>query len=196
MRTLIIMTSLITLLPLSLAQTHAEFTPKPQKTAAAKYLGLDMVEIVGGTGEETDHGRIALHWDLKTFRLFGKRFETSVAGSYAVYDLAERNSSGTTQLRDLGLTPNLLYRFGKSSWGIRPFVEGGIGFHYLTEKDIAKKDFSTHFQFGDHFSVGLEFGKRLSYRINYQFQHLSNGGIDSPNPGINFHLLSFGAQFR
>lgn len=177
------------------AQDYSDFTI-PKKTAAARYLGLDMVEFVGGSGEDTDHGRLALHWKLKDYTLFGKKLETSLAASYALYDLADLNSRGTGKLRDLGLTPTVLYRFHESHWGLRPFMEAGIGFHYLTEKDISLKDFSTHFQFGDHISVGVEFGRKLDYRINYQFQHLSNGGIESPNPGINFHLLSFGARFK
>jgi len=173
-------------------QTYVE----TQKTAASRYIGLDMVELVGGTGENTDHGRLALHWKVGDYRFFRNDLTLSLAGSYAIYDLSSNNKNGEHKLRDVGLTPTAFYRFRKGFLGLRPFMEAGIGFHYLTSKEVSEKDFSTHFQFGDHFSFGVEFGKRFDYRINYQFQHLSNGGIDSPNPGINFHLISFGARLH
>jgi len=178
------------------AQDPSSFQIHEPKTGLAKYLGLDMVELVGGTGEHTDHGRLALHWNVGTYEFLKKPFKLSLAGSYAIYELAAKNSRGAARLRDAGLTPTLLYHFGQRRWRLRPFLEAGIGFHYLTEKDITEKTFSTHFQFGDHISLGLEFGQRFDYRINYQFQHLSNAGIDDPNPGINFHLISFGARLR
>lgn len=178
------------------AQTTHVFETSAPKTAAARYMGLDMVELVGGTGESTDHGRLAMHWNLGSYRLFKKDFKLTLAGSYAFYGLAGENSSGSSELKDIGLTPTVLYNFKRGIFGLKPFIEGGIGFHYLTETDITLKDLSTHFQFGDHISIGVEFGKRLDYRVNYLFQHFSNGGIEAPNPGINFHMLSFGARLR
>ena len=35
----------------------------------------------------------------------------------------------------------------------------------------------------------LQFGSHQQYEAGYRFQHISNGGIKEPNPGINFHQL-------
>jgi lipid A 3-O-deacylase len=37
--------------------------------------------------------------------------------------------------------------------------------------------------------VGVQFGSRQQYLAGYRFQHISNGGIKEPNPGINFSQL-------
>jgi hypothetical protein len=47
----------------------------------------------------------------------------------------------------------------------------------------------TAFQFADMAGVGMQFGSHQQYQAGYRFQHISNGGIKEPNPGINFHQL-------
>jgi hypothetical protein len=47
----------------------------------------------------------------------------------------------------------------------------------------------TAFQFANMAGVGVQFGGRQQYQAGYRFQHVSNGGIKEPNPGINFHQL-------
>jgi lipid A 3-O-deacylase len=37
--------------------------------------------------------------------------------------------------------------------------------------------------------VGMRLGNRQQYLACYRFQHISNGGINEPNPGINFSQL-------
>lgn len=88
---------------------------------------------------------------------------------------------------DLGLTP--VFRYQRSGGGWQPYLEGAIGFHLLTELEVSsERRFSTNFQFGDHLAVGVQDGRNdWSLRL----QHLSNGGISRPNPGINFLLLRY-----
>lgn len=76
--------------------------------------------------------------------------------------------------------------------GIYLFVDGAIGLYLLSESTLGDKRFSTAFQFGDHLGMGLIVG---SLEMGYRFEHLSNGGINSPNPGINFHLFRIGYRF-
>jgi hypothetical protein len=45
------------------------------------------------------------------------------------------------------------------------------------------------FQFADMVGVGMIFGAQQNYQAGFRFQHLSNGGIKEPNPGINFSQL-------
>ena len=162
------------------------------------WTGINNLEFVGGYGEQTDNFRLAAHWYLFT-RTF-HRWETSfsLGANYSVFDGEPGDDrqvhDDSLEMRDIGLTPTATLYFRSKFLGFKPFVEVGIGLHYLTGKQFATKDFSTHFQFGDHIGFGIRFGEDLNYRLTYQFQHLSNGGIEDPNPGINFHLLSLGVK--
>ena len=51
--------------------------------------------------------------------------------------------------------------------------------------------FSTKFQFGDHIGVGARFGAANRHDLGLRLQHVSNGGIKNPNPGINLLLLRY-----
>jgi lipid A 3-O-deacylase len=42
---------------------------------------------------------------------------------------------------------------------------------------------------------GLGFGDKGQYEISYRLQHISNGGIKTPNQGMNLHLLRLGYSF-
>lgn len=83
---------------------------------------------------------------------------------------------------DLGLTP--VFRIERDSL----YVEAAIGFHLVSRRISAARVFSTAFQFGDQLGVGIRFG---NYDFGMRLQHISNGGIRRPNPGINFLLVRF-----
>lgn len=153
-------------------------------------------EFVGGYGEKTDNFRLVMHWHMfsKTWRKYEVDF--SLAANYSMFDGEENAEGDTVDMRDIGLTPTITVYHQKAWHGFRPYVEAGIGFHYLTDKHFSTKDFSTNFQFGDHIGLGVQFGRQNNLRLAYQFQHLSNAGIGNPNPGINFHLVNFGVRFK
>jgi len=50
-------------------------------------------------------------------------------------------------------------------------------------------NYATAFQFTPMAGVGVQIGSHQQYQVGYRFQHISNGGIKEPNPGINFHQL-------
>lgn len=89
-------------------------------------------------------------------------------------------TGGHGRVYDLAFTP--VARWGRSAW-----LEAGVGAHVLSDLDVGTgSDFSTRFQFGDHVGAGLRLG---DYDVVLRFQHLSNGGLRDPNPGINFLIL-------
>ncbi|MBN3805501.1 acyloxyacyl hydrolase [Paraburkholderia sp. Ac-20336] len=89
---------------------------------------------------------------------------------------------------EVGVTP--VIRFIKMSGPVRPFVEVGAGVRLLTSPRISSDlTLSSAFQFADMAGVGLQFGTHQQYVAGYRFQHISNGGIKEPNPGINFSQL-------
>ena len=164
---------------------------------ASSAMAVDGVSIEGGTtaGDDpnTEMWRVGAQWDWK------KRWFQSDSGWFlggywdtSVGHWNSRDDSGS-DIYDFGVTP--VFRYQKEGYG--PYVEAAIGFHYLSNTDINRtRRFSTHFQFGDHIGVGYRFGKDGAYDIAYRLQHLSNGGIDEPNPGINFHQIRFQYHFQ
>lgn len=66
------------------------------------------------------------------------------------------------------------------------YLEAAIGVHLVTTHISAHRTFSTSLQFGEHVGAGFRFGPEKRYDFGMRIQHLSNGGVRSPNPGINF----------
>ena len=89
--------------------------------------------------------------------------------------------SDTGTMHDLSVTPVLRWAPGDRGW----YAEGAIGLHLLSDSHISSDvDFSTRFQFGDHLGAGYRWDN--GYDLSLRVQHISNGGMRNPNPGINF----------
>ncbi|HZE60570.1 MAG TPA: acyloxyacyl hydrolase [Burkholderiales bacterium] len=136
---------------------------------------FDSISAEAGHGTRgVDMWRLGLQWKQEPAWLAGHR-------TWSLYwDTAIGAWEGDTgSLTEGILTPT--FRYGHEHG---PYLDGGIGFHVLSETRISSTvEFSTRFQFGDHVGAGYRFGRHdLSMRI----QHLSNAGIKNPNPGINF----------
>ena len=105
-----------------------------------------------------------------------------------------RAQSGRRGFTQVALVPLLRLRFdaGRSPW----FAEAGIGIsamdqHFATQT----KRFSTTFNFVDVIGIGRSFGAAGAQELGLRLQHVSNGGIRSPNPGKNFVQLRYAAAF-
>lgn len=162
-------------------------------TLASPAYAIDGMSIEGGRGEGTDRFRVGVQWDWNKRWLQGKDWHV---GGY--WDLAagywhhSAPPGFNEDLSEISLTPVLRLQ-GNDKRG--PYVEGGLGFHLLSETSIGDKRLSTSFQFGSHIGAGLRFGAKGQYDFGYRFQHLSNAGIKRPNPGINFHQVRFQYHF-
>ncbi len=96
-------------------------------------------------------------------------------------------------LIDFGLTPVFRLQASDSSG---PYLEAAIGFHLLSDLSVTRtRIFGSSFQFGDHLGAGWRLGDRGRYDLSVRIQHLSNGGLKKPNPGINFALLRLAYHF-
>ena len=134
---------------------------------------LDSVSVeLGRGGDDVNLLRAGAQWQWKN----GWGYWEASAGAWT----SDRNT-----VYDLGMTP--VFRIGRA-W----YAEAAIGVHFLSSNAIeARRDFATHFQFGDHIGVGY---RARTYDIGLRLQHLSNGGIENPNPGINFLILRVARQ--
>jgi hypothetical protein len=176
-----------------------------RKTVAAAALALsapahavDGASAEIGFGNEgTETARVGLQWKWER-RWFAER--SWVLGGY--WDLQLGRWAGPLRpgrrhqsVWDLGITPVFRLERGTRT-RVWPFFEAAIGFHLLSEVRInAERNFSTSFQFGDHIAAGVRFGDQNRYEMALRLQHLSNGGIASPNPGINFLQLRLAAHY-
>jgi hypothetical protein len=124
--------------------------------------GVDGISVEVGHGDDnTVLFRLAGYWDL----------------SAGVWDNPDHSTA------DLGFTP--VFRIERRSI----YVEAAIGVHLVTTHISAARTFSTALQFGDHVGVGFYFGPGQRYDLSFRLQHLSNGHLETPNPGINFWMV-------
>lgn len=114
----------------------------------------------------------------------------------AYWDVQAGRWTGQNGVTDIGVTPvfRLERSFGPDWW---PYLEAAIGFHSVSDIRInSRRIFSTRFQYGDHIGAGLRFGERRQFDVGVRLQHLSNGGLRHPNPGINFLLVRVQYHFN
>ena len=169
-----------------------------RKTAFAASLAvaipaqaLDSVSFEVGRGNDhTDLWRAGLQWNWDK-KWFADRPWT--LGAYWDLQLS-RWSANSGAVWDIGFTPVFRLERARSSTYV-PYVEAAIGFHILSERRISERRFSTKFQYGDHIGAGVRYGERYRYDVSVRLQHLSNGGLRRPNPGINFAELRLAYHF-
>lgn len=158
---------------------------------------MDRAALEIGSGEEgVTRVGAALQWDWEK-RWFeeGNWFLSGYWELSMSYWDGDSGDTGNDSLTEIGVTPVFRLQKYPSPDSMTPYFELGIGAHLLSDSDIGDKEMSTNFQFGDHLAFGATFGEKQQFDISYRFQHYSNAGIESPNPGINFHLLRFGYSY-
>lgn len=106
-----------------------------------------------------------------------------------------KSKEGEEKLLEIGLTPN--FRLGRTrAWRwARPYLEAGLGVHLLSKIQIGTRDLGSAFQFGTHVGFGLSLGSNEQYELAWRIEHLSNAGLQEPNPGINFSMVRFGYRW-
>jgi hypothetical protein len=158
---------------------------------------LDAFAVEGGGGDDgTGRGGVAFQWD------WGVRWlplgEWSLGGYFELsgsYWEGEEGRTGNDSLGEIGFTPVFRFQRHSALYGVRPYLEAGVGVHGMSDDELGDKDFSTEFAFGSHGGVGVRFGAQGQFEIGYRYQHLSNLSIGDSNPGINFHLVRLGYRF-
>jgi lipid A 3-O-deacylase len=151
--------------------------------AATQAHAVDGFSLEAGHGDEdTNLARFGLQWKWNWKAREEHRFHLT-----GYWDLAFGVWTKDNTTYDIGFTP--VFRLQRED-GPGPYAEAAIGFHVVSRAHVSRtRVFSTRFQFGDHIGIGRRFGSRGRYDLGLRLQHLSNGGIDNPNPGINFLQL-------
>lgn len=71
--------------------------------------------------------------------------------------------------------------------------EGGCCPSLMSRQHFGKIDFGIPFQFTSFAGFSADIGKH--WGAGYRFQHMSNGGVGSDNPGLNMHMFSVRYRF-
>lgn len=149
------------------------------------------VEIGYGTGiENTKLLRLDSQWRFRPQMYKGNRIEIIGIGQ-----LSAGIWKGDRDIFNLSATPILRLQSSARSRIFAPYIEAGIGLHYISEIQMRRRVLSTNFQFGDHAGIGFVIGRSRAVDICYLFQHHSNASIKRPNSGINFHIIRIGYSF-
>ncbi|WP_429300778.1 acyloxyacyl hydrolase [Paraburkholderia sp. GAS199] len=148
------------------------------------------IQVAAGTADhDVRKADIGMVWDpgLTWWEIGGFHF-TVVGEAHAAYWDIRESGGVHPNIWEFGITPVL--RFIKSSGWFRPYVEAGVGVRLLSHvRETEDRTFSSSFQFADMVGVGAAFGSHQEYQAGFRFQHLSNAGLEHPNPGINFSEL-------
>ncbi|HTD65858.1 MAG TPA: acyloxyacyl hydrolase [Candidatus Limnocylindria bacterium] len=105
---------------------------------------------------------------------------------------------GGEQLRPeryiVGITfPTFRYHLATGT-RVVPFVQLGAG---GTVTDIKGPDLSTTLEFNLHMGAGVNYfiTERVAFSLEYRLFHLSNARIETPNHGVNSHLVLAGLSY-
>lgn len=148
--------------------------------------------IDSGVDGAATHHRIALGADWVKPIYSGDSWEIvgRLEGSIHSWDeKASATYSGDSGFI-IGVTPVFHYQLKNMDY--TPFIEMGAGPHLLSQTTVASENKATQFQFGNILGLGIH---KDNFEIGYRYLHISNIGIEEPNPGADFHNLHIGYHF-
>jgi len=92
-----------------------------------------------------------------------------------------------------GTTSFLRYNFATGTRWV-PFLDGGIG---LSATDIANPDLGSTGEFNGQIGPGLQYfwSDHTALTMQYRYMHTSDGGLSSPNQGLNENILYVGVTW-
>lgn len=103
--------------------------------------------------------------------------------------------SGDSTIYGAGLSPlGFKLNFGQQSW-IKPFVAASVGFLYFEDEVPVPR--SSRLNFTPELGFGAQFflAPKRAVTFGYKFHHISNGGIERRNPGMDSHVIYAGFSF-
>lgn len=82
-------------------------------------------------------------------------------------------------------------RLMQDRWSSRMFVDVGVSPTVIDGARYGNRDFGTSFNFSSHLGVGIRFSDRSDHFVKLRYEHISNGGINDTNPGIDLVGIDF-----
>jgi hypothetical protein len=75
------------------------------------------------------------------------------------------------------------------------FVDFGFSPTLLGGSTLGNQDLGGNLHFTSSLAIGREFGQRQQFLASLRIQHLSNGGLNSTNPGLDSIGVGFSGRF-
>ena len=159
-------------------------------TPAAK---CDELAFILGAGKSftTWHGQADVHSaGLEWVRTRSERLDLGLAVTPQVFWqprswFGYQYGNGNEKVQAIGVSAVARYYFA-SRHRIAPYVDVATG-PVWAEKRVPAA--TSHFNWATEPGVGIRSGR---FRIGYRFSHVSNGGIEPRNPGLNISSLVMG----
>ena len=149
------------------------------------------LSLDAGSDRTTDHLRLGLgaDWQEAVFETASWEVSGRLEGSLHYWSSTLENPENKSGYI-IGITP--VFHYQPKNFTYTPFIEMGGGPHLLSDITIENDYKSTQFQFGSIFGLGV---KNQDFEISYRYLHISNAGIEMPNPGTDFHNIHIGYHF-
>jgi lipid A 3-O-deacylase len=151
--------------------------------------------LIHGQGDEVGVTAAALRMPEWKAWSSGDRWRYALAPEWQVgFWHPLQSGINETSVVDGSVTGVLTIR--SRSTGMSPYyMDVGFGLHMLSHSRISdERNFGSSFQFGEFRGWGADFGERRAYSLAARVQHVSNGGIKKPNPGVTF--MQFALMYR
>ncbi|MGF6398636.1 lipid A 3-O-deacylase [Pseudomonas frederiksbergensis] len=139
---------------------------------------------VGQTSDSTMTYRLGMQfdWDKSWLQSDIGRLTGYWSGAYTYWEGDETSSN-----HSVSFSPVLVYEFAGQT--IKPYVEAGIGIAVFANTEVEDNKLGSAFQFEDRFGFGLRFTG--GHEVGIRATHYSNGGISSPNDGVESYSLHY-----
>ena len=159
-------------------------------TARAEGLSLESVGVRGGfSAESGSHGfhqaEVFGNWNLPWGWDLGREFHLQ-----SRLDLSAGWLNAHDQDAAIGtLGPSLVV--SRAQWPVS--LAGGLSPTFLSTHEFGEDNLGTRVQFTSHIGLNSDFARH--WRVGYRFQHMSNAGLSTPNPGLNMHMFALSYLF-
>jgi hypothetical protein len=152
----------------------------------AKDISLS-VDYIRGEGD-VEGVKLAGQYHTNWVKQYLEHAELYFETSLNFWEYGAENNRDTNFV--FAISPVILYPLTNNlSYDL--FVEFGIGFSLLTEREFAGKDVGSHYQFEDRLGIVWRYGKKRQHQVAVRYFHYSNAGLSHPNPGLDFISLSY-----
>ena len=84
-----------------------------------------------------------------------------------------------------------MVRIVSDRWRVPLFMDLGLSPTVIGGSTYGDQDLGNSLNFTSHIGLGVKFGHMKQQEVRLRFQHISNGGIDKVNPGVNLIGLDF-----
>lgn len=144
-------------------------------------------------GESDVEGvKLALQYHTDFLKAYSEKISVYFETSINFWEYGATNQHDTNFV--LAISPVIQYPIGKFS-DKDIYFEFGIGLSTLDDTTFAGKDVGGHFQFEDRLGLMTRFGKNDEHQVALRYFHYSNGGLKSPNPGLDYIAFSYMRYF-